>query len=54
VAGDLFVHLLSGLHHVTGSRGPERILASGGLRYWDDGRDVPDVMFAMLDYGTLT
>ena len=51
VAGDLFVHLLSGLHHVTGSTGPERILATGGLRYWDDGRDVPDVMFAMLDYG---
>src|SRR6185369_6164462 len=36
---------------VTGSTGPERILATGGLRYWDDGRDVPDVMFAMLDYG---
>ena len=51
VAGDLFVHLLSGLHHVTGSIGPERILATGGLRYWEDGRDVPDVMFAMLDYG---
>jgi predicted dehydrogenase len=51
VAGDLFVHLLSGLHHVTGSTGPERILATGGLRYWDDGRDVPDVMLAMLDYG---
>jgi predicted dehydrogenase len=51
VAGDLFVHLLSGLHHVTGSIGPERILATGGLRYWNDGRDVPDIMFAMLDYG---
>ena len=51
VAGDLFVHLLSGLHHTTGSTGPERILATGGLRYWEDGRDVPDVMFAMLDYG---
>jgi predicted dehydrogenase len=51
VAGDLFVHLLSGLHLVTGSTGPERILATGGLRYWTDGRDVPDVMFAMLDYG---
>jgi hypothetical protein len=35
---------------VTGSIGPERILATGGLRYWDDGRDVPDVMLAMLDY----
>jgi predicted dehydrogenase len=51
VAGDLFVHLLSGLHQVTGSTGPDRILATGGLRYWDDGRDVPDVMFAMMDYG---
>jgi len=50
VAGDLFVHLLSGLHLVTGSIGPERIMAAGGLRYWNDGRDVPDVMLAMLDY----
>jgi predicted dehydrogenase len=50
VAGDLFVHLLSGLHLVTGSVGPERVFASGGLRYWNDGRDVPDVMLAMLDY----
>jgi predicted dehydrogenase len=50
VAGDLFVHLRSGLHVVTGSIGPERILATGGLRYWKDGRDVPDVMLAMLDY----
>lgn len=50
VAGDLFVHLLSGLHTVTGSIGPERIMSSGGLRFWKDGRDVPDVMLAMLDY----
>jgi len=50
VAGDLFVHLLSGLHFATGSLGPERIFASGGLRYWKDGRDVPDVMLAVLDY----
>jgi predicted dehydrogenase len=50
VAGDLFVHLLSGLHTVTGSIGPSRIMSSGGLRYWKDGRDVPDVMLAMLDY----
>lgn len=50
VAGDLFVHLLSGLHTVTGSMGPERIMSTGGLRYWKDGRDVPDVMNALLDY----
>jgi predicted dehydrogenase len=50
VAGDLFVHLLSGLHFVTESIGPTRVFASGGLRYWKDGRDVPDVMLATLDY----
>jgi predicted dehydrogenase len=50
VAGDLFVHLLSGLHFATGSLGPNRIFASGGLRYWKDGRDVPDVMLATVDY----
>ena len=50
VAGDLFVHLLSGLHVATGSLGPTRVFATGGLRYWNDGRDVPDVMLAMLDY----
>jgi predicted dehydrogenase len=51
VGGDLFVHLLSGLHVVTGSAGPERIYATGGLRFWEDGRDVPDVLLAMFDYG---
>lgn len=50
VAGDLFVHLLSGLHFATGSMGPNRVYATGGLRYWKDGRDVPDVMLAMMDY----
>jgi predicted dehydrogenase len=50
VAGDLFVHLLSGLHYATRSTGPTRVMATGGLRYWKDGRDAPDVMLALLDY----
>jgi len=50
VAGDLFVHLVSALHLVTDSIGPTRVYATGGLRYWKDGRDVPDVMLAFLDY----
>ena len=29
--------------------GPKRIYATGGLRYWKDGRDVPDVMIGVID-----
>jgi predicted dehydrogenase len=54
VAGDLFVHLLTGLHFATGSKGPNRVYATGGLRFWKDGRDVPDVMLALLDYPGFT
>jgi predicted dehydrogenase len=50
VAGDLFVHLLSGLHTATGSLGPTRVYATGGQYFWKDGRDVPDLMLALLDY----
>ncbi len=50
LAGDLYVHLLSGLHLATNSLGPNRIYATGGVRFWNDGRDVPDVMLATLDY----
>jgi len=50
VAGDLFVHLFSGLHFVLDSLGPSRVFAAGGLRYWKDGRDVPDVMVGLYDY----
>ena len=51
VAGDLFVHLFSGAHRILDSLGPERIFSTGGLRYWKDGRDVPDVFIASCDYG---
>ena len=50
VAGDLFVHLISGIHVITGSKGPNKIFSSGQLSYWKDGRDVPDVMTAIMDY----
>jgi len=50
VAGDLFVHLFSGIHYVLSSNGPVRVMSTGGIRFWKDGRDVPDVMFGLYDY----
>ena len=54
VAGDLFVHLFSGLHFITGAKGPDRVMSTGGLRFWKDGRDVPDVLVGMFDYPGFT
>jgi predicted dehydrogenase len=50
VAGDLYVHLFTGLHTATGAVGPKRIYSTGGLRYWNDGRDVPDTQIGVIDY----
>ncbi|PWN06345.1 Gfo/Idh/MocA family protein [Rhodohalobacter mucosus] len=50
VAGDLFVHLFSGLHLITGSVGPNRVMGTGGLRYWEDGRDAEDMVLGLFDY----
>ena len=50
VAGDLFIHLLTGIHHATGAIGPTRVAAMGGQRYWNDGRDVYDIIMGLLDY----
>ena len=51
IPGDLFVHLLTGIHHVAGiTTPPERAVSAGGLFRWKDGRDVPDVMTTVYDY----
>jgi predicted dehydrogenase len=50
VAGDLFVHAFSTLNFILSSKGPTRALSTGGLRYWNDGRDVPDVTLTFYDY----
>ena len=50
VAGDLFVHLISAVHFAMDSNGPSRIFSAGQLSMWKDGRDVPDVMAAIMDY----
>jgi predicted dehydrogenase len=50
VAGDLFVHLFSGTHFVTGTNGPTRGMGTGSIRYWKDGRDADDVVLGLFDY----
>lgn len=54
MSGDLFVHLFSSLHFIADSLGPNQIYAAGGLRYWKDGREVPDVMLGTFDYPETT
>ncbi len=50
VGGDLFVHLFTGIHYILSANGPTRVYATGGIRHWKDGRDVPDVMLGLYDY----
>jgi len=50
VPGDMFVHAFSSLNYILSSNGPERALSTGGLRYWKDGRDVPDINICLYDY----
>jgi predicted dehydrogenase len=50
VAGDLFVHLLSGTHLITNSVGPETIYSTGQFSHWLDGRNMPDVMSGVMQY----
>ncbi|HAO50348.1 MAG TPA: oxidoreductase [Runella sp.] len=50
VAGDLFIHLLSGTHLITNSKGPESIYSTGQFSYWNDGRNMPDVMSGVMQY----
>lgn len=50
VAGDLFIHLLSGTHLITNSKGPESIYSTGQFSYWKDGRNLPDVMSGVMQY----
>ncbi|MBD0377573.1 MAG: Gfo/Idh/MocA family oxidoreductase [Flavisolibacter sp.] len=51
VAGDLYIHLLSGTHFITNSMGPQSIYSTGQFSYWKDGRNMPDVMSGVMQYG---
>jgi len=51
LAGDLFVHLLSGIQFITGvTTPPVRALSTGGLFHFKDGRDFPDLLQTLYEY----
>ena len=54
VAGDLLVHLISGMIFMLDlNRPPTRVSSVGGIRRWRDGRNMPDVHAAIYNYGGL-
>jgi len=51
LAGDLFVHLISGIQFITGTNMvASRAQSSGGLFRWKDGRQFPDLIETFYDY----
>ena len=51
VAGDLLVHLVSGMQFVLGiNQVPTRVSAFGGIYRWPDGRNMPDVHPVLFEY----
>jgi predicted dehydrogenase len=54
VAGDLLVHLVSGMMFMTGlNQPPAQAMSVGGIRRWKDGRNTPDVHAVQFYYGEL-
>jgi predicted dehydrogenase len=54
-AGDLYVHLLSGIQAITGiNAAPSRAYSTGSLTHYTDGRDFPDLLATMYDYPGVT
>jgi predicted dehydrogenase len=52
LAGDLMVHLISGMLFAWGkNEAPRRAQAAGGIFRWKDGRNMPDVHTVLFEYG---
>src|SRR5437879_8647265 len=51
LAGDLFVHLISGIHFISGTNTvAQRAQSSGGLFHFKDNREFPDLIETIYDY----
>ena len=52
ISTDLFVHLITSIHFIMGVEMPKSVFANGGVLYRHDGREVPDTLDALFDYGS--
>jgi predicted dehydrogenase len=51
LAGDLYVHLISGIQFITGTNAPPvRAHTSGAIYRFNDGRDFPDLIQTLYEY----
>ncbi|HLZ42873.1 MAG TPA: Gfo/Idh/MocA family oxidoreductase [Candidatus Sulfotelmatobacter sp.] len=51
ISTDLFVHLITSIHFIMGADMPKSVVAGGGILNRQDGREVPDTLDALFDYG---
>jgi len=52
ISTDLFVHLITSIHFILGAEIPRSVVACGGILFRHDGREVPDTLDALFDYGS--
>ncbi|NVM01718.1 MAG: Gfo/Idh/MocA family oxidoreductase, partial [Candidatus Helarchaeota archaeon] len=50
LSGDLLTHEWDGVNLIMGTGIPHSVVASGGIYYWKDGREVPDVFQVAMEY----
>jgi predicted dehydrogenase len=51
ISTDLFVHLINSIHFIMGVQMPKSVVATGAILFRHDGREVPDTLDALFDYG---
>lgn len=51
ISTDLFVHLITSIHFIMDAEMPKSVVACGGILFRRDGREVPDTLDALFDYG---
>lgn len=50
ISTDLFVHLINSIHFIMDAKMPSSVVATGGILFRRDGREVPDTLDALFEY----